>query len=470
MEDLKNKIITKYNCVNFSEFDFDKVIADIVSSGNDDVYGALENNAKLYIRTLLKSGNYDAISNIVNTLNISKAGTSECMSKISELDAFLSDIDFDGDEFSYVGMLESCNNLKFIVDKIKESSFLTKFRNRTFGKLLAGSDIIDSEKRIIEEAYSDFSFNLDDAGVKLIYSGKNSKRPPTTREEEIQYFEKIRSGDEDSRLEFLERNYRLILYFASRVSNYTSLSLMDLFQEGYFGLVEAIDKFEPLRGFKFSTYASYWISSKIGRAISKYNQIKLPVNVKNMVDKFRKQEDILKKALNRKPSIDEVAASMGLDVEKVYAIYNAFCDVRSVNELVTNDTFNDSIEVIDMIADPDNSMIERLDSDSNKAYIEDIISGLLTKKQAEVIRLRFGFYDGVEPMTFQSIGDILGSSRQDIEMTFKKALIKLATGTAATSLAECYEYPEKAKKLVKEFKNSPDTFLEFKKEQKNNKA
>ena len=73
-------------------------------------------------------------------------------------------------------------------------------------------------------------------------------------------------------------------------------------------------------------------------------------------------------------------------------------------------------------------------------------------------------------MTFQSIGDILGSSRQDIEMTFKKALIKLATGTAATSLAECYEYPEKAKKLVKEFKNSPDTFLEFKKEQKNNKA
>lgn len=470
MENLKNKIITKYNCVNFSEFDFDKAIADIVSSGNDDIYGALENNAKLYIRALLKSGNYDAISNIVNTLNISKASTCECMGKIIELDAFLSDIDFDGDEFSYVGMLESCKNLKFIVDKVKDSSSLTKFRNMTFGKLLACSDIIDSEKHIIEEAYSDFGSNLDDAGVKLIYSGKNSKRPPTTREEEIQYFEKIRSGDEDSRLEFLERNYRLILYFANRASSYTSLSLMDLFQEGYFGLVEAIDKFEPLRGFKFSTYASHWISSRIGRAISRYNQVTLPVNARNMVDKFRRQEDMLKKSLNRKPSIDEVAASMGLNTEKVYAIYNAFCDVRSLNELVTNDTFNDSNEGIDMIADSDNSMIERLDSDSNKDYIEDIISGLLTKKQAEVIRLRFGFYDGVEPMTFQSIGDILGSSRQDIEMTFKKALIKLAAGTAATSLAECYEYPEKAKKLVKEFKNSPDAFLKFKEKQKNNKA
>ena len=453
MEDLKDKIITKYNYVNFSEFDFDKAISSIISSGATDIYKALENDAKLYIRTLLGNGDYGVISNIVDTFNISEASISECMNKINELDDFLSDIGYDGDDFSYVGMLESCDNLKLIVDKIKGRPSLTKFCNITFEKLFVSSAIIDSEKKIIKEAYNGFGSDFDDDGIKLIYSGKNSQRPPITKEEEIKYFERIRSGDEDSKLEFLERNYRLVLYFASKVSDYTSLSLMDLFQEGYFGLVEAVDKFDPFKGFKFSTYAGYCIKTKIGKAISKYNQVKLPVDARTIISKFRKQEIELEQTLGRKPEIDEIAKSINVSSQRIYDIYNAYYNIRSLDAPIIKDGECDSDDFLSLIVDPNSSIFEEHEDDLNRIIIDNILKKSLTNKQLEIVRLRFGFY-GNSPLSLQAIGDLFGTSRQNINIILKNALKKLVTCSDAELLADCSEYPFSAKKLVKQLKNN----------------
>ncbi|MEX1995444.1 MAG: RNA polymerase sigma factor RpoD [Candidatus Saccharimonadales bacterium] len=277
----------------------------------------------------------------------------------------------------------------------------------------------DTEELIPDDkAYMD---DIADDSVRL-YLREIGKIPLLTAEEELALAKKVVSGDKRAKDAMAEANMRLVVSIAKRYVG-RGLDLLDLIQEGNTGLLRAVEKFDPERGFKFSTYATWWIRQAITRAIAdQARTIRIPVHMVETINKLLRTQRRLTQELNREPTNDEIAAAMEMDVDKVEHIIKIKQDISSLDASVRDDE-EDSV-LGDFIEDEDQKTPSESASEQLlKEQVKQIL-GTLTEREQKILKLRFGLEDG-KSHTLEEVGQEFSVTRERIRQIEAKALAKL---------------------------------------------
>jgi RNA polymerase primary sigma factor len=255
-----------------------------------------------------------------------------------------------------------------------------------------------------------------------MYLREIGKIPLLTAEEEVALAKRKERGEKEAEMKLIEANLRLVVSIAKKFIG-KSLSLLDLIQEGNIGLFRAVKKFEYRKGYKFSTYATWWIRQAITRALADQSRtIRIPVHMVETINKFQQVERQLIQDLGREPLPEEIAAEMGEEVDKVRHIIKISQDTVSLETSVGEDdedsTLEDFIEDVKNVA-PDRAAALQLLKD----YVKDIIKDLNPREQ-KILEMRFGLVDGVSH-TLEEVGKEFDVTRERIRQIEAKALEKI---------------------------------------------
>ncbi|HUC96017.1 MAG TPA: RNA polymerase sigma factor RpoD [Candidatus Saccharimonadia bacterium] len=277
-----------------------------------------------------------------------------------------------------------------------------------------------TEEEVNLEA-ANFFDDISDDSVRL-YLREIGKIPLLSSEEELELAKKVVAGDKRAKDKMAEANMRLVVSIAKRYVG-RGLDLLDLIQEGNTGLLRAVEKFDPDKGFKFSTYATWWIRQAITRAIAdQARTIRIPVHMVETINKLLRTQRRLTQELNREPTNEEIAEAMEIDVDKVEHIMKIKQDISSLDASVHEDeedsVLGDFIEDEDTIS-PEESATNQL----LKEHVKDMLGGL-TEREQKIIKLRFGLEDG-KNYTLEEVGQEFSVTRERIRQIEAKALAKL---------------------------------------------
>ncbi|MFV0485074.1 MAG: RNA polymerase sigma factor RpoD [Candidatus Saccharimonadales bacterium] len=290
------------------------------------------------------------------------------------------------------------------------------------------TDIEEEEEEDLENL--DLSNNYDeiaDDSVKL-YLREIGKIPLLTGEEEYALAQKIINGSpkvqKKSKDKMAESNMRLVVSIAKRYSG-RGLDFLDLIQEGNTGLLRAVEKFDPSKGFKFSTYATWWIRQAITRAIAdQARTIRIPVHMVETINKVLRTQRRLTQELNREPSIEEVAKEMDMEPEKIEYVMKIKQDIASLDASVGRDGEDEDSSLGDFIEDE-----ERVSPEDSAAtqLLKEQIAGILktlSEREQKIIKMRFGIGGG-KSHTLEEVGAEFSVTRERIRQIEAKALSKL---------------------------------------------
>ncbi|HSW37628.1 MAG TPA: RNA polymerase sigma factor RpoD [Candidatus Saccharimonadales bacterium] len=263
--------------------------------------------------------------------------------------------------------------------------------------------------------------DVADDSVRL-YLREIGKIPLLNAEEELALAQRVVAGEKDAKDKMAEANMRLVVSIAKRYVG-RGLDLLDLIQEGNTGLLRAVEKFDPDKGFKFSTYATWWIRQAITRAIAdQARTIRIPVHMVETINKLLRTQRRLTQELNREPTNDEIAKAMEIDVDKVEHIMKIKQDISSLDASIRDDE-EDSV-LADFIEDEDTvSPEESATGQLLKEQVKDMLSAL-TEREQKILKLRFGLEDG-KSHTLEEVGQEFSVTRERIRQIEAKALAKL---------------------------------------------
>lgn len=277
----------------------------------------------------------------------------------------------------------------------------------------------DGEEEGVDTSFDDISELADDS-VRM-YLREIGKIPLLTGLEEVELAKKILLGDKMAKKRLAEANMRLVVSIAKKYIG-RGLDLLDLIQEGNTGLLRAVVKFDHTKGFKFSTYATWWIRQAITRAIAdQARTIRIPVHMVETINKLVRTQRRLLQELGREPLPEEIALEMGIEVEKVNYILKIKEDTVSIEAPVGEEEDSrlaDFIEDRDSVT-PDEAATYQL----LKENIADVLQ-LLTPREQKILRMRFGLDDG-RAHTLEETGQEFGVTRERIRQIESKALQKL---------------------------------------------
>ena len=276
----------------------------------------------------------------------------------------------------------------------------------------------EEEVGLSDQAYLD---DIADDSVRL-YLREIGKIPLLNAQEELALAQRVVAGEKKAKDQMAEANMRLVVSIAKRYVG-RGLDLLDLIQEGNTGLLRAVEKFDPDKGFKFSTYATWWIRQAITRAIAdQARTIRIPVHMVETINKLLRTQRRLTQELNREPTNEEIAKEMEIDVEKVEHIMKIKQDISSLDASVRDDE-EDSV-LADFIEDEDTiSPEEAATNQLLKEHVKDML-GSLTEREQKILKLRFGLEDG-KSHTLEEVGQEFSVTRERIRQIEAKALAKL---------------------------------------------
>jgi len=281
----------------------------------------------------------------------------------------------------------------------------------------------DDEEELVDDGTAPVYLDDDvsDDSVRL-YLREIGKIPLLTSEEELALAHRVVAGEQLAKDQMAEANMRLVVSIAKRYVG-RGLDLLDLIQEGNTGLLRAVEKFDPDKGFKFSTYATWWIRQAITRAIAdQARTIRIPVHMVETINKLLRTQRRLTQELNREPSNEEIAAAMEIEVDKVEHIMKIKQDISSLDASIRDDE-EDSV-LADFIEDEDTiSPEESATNQLLKEQVKEMLNGL-TEREQKIIKLRFGLEDG-KSHTLEEVGQEFAVTRERIRQIEAKALAKL---------------------------------------------
>jgi RNA polymerase primary sigma factor len=330
----------------------------------------------------------------------------------------------------------------------------------TYDEIVAALENVELAKDQVDDFYS----YLIDHGVDLVEGGKQ-KRPPhdqsqrrakaldlsvepsldslqiflreigkvplLTADQEVYLSKRIERGDRAAKTRMIEANLRLVVFIAKRYPH-PNLSLADLVQEGAIGLIRAVERFNYRQGYRFSTYATWWIRQAITQAIANARTIRIPVHIIERLNKVQRTERQLLQRLGREPRPDEIATELEMTIEEVRAILRMAQPLVSLAKPVGQD---DESELVDFVAD---DSVEDMDETVGRALVREALEralAQLSERDRIVIELRFGL-TAKRPCTLKEAGRVLGLTAERIRQIQSTTLETLAARADATGLRE----------------------------------
>jgi RNA polymerase primary sigma factor len=297
-------------------------------------------------------------------------------------------------------------------------------------ELKGSADVWQEEK---EESIKSLS-ELDDAVQR--YLVEIGRYPLLTPEEERDLAKRAAKGDKEARERLIKSNLRLVINMAKKyIGRSRGLTFMDLIQHGTLGLIKAVDRFDWRKGFKFSTYATWWIRQAINRALAdEARTVRIPVHIVEALYRMNKVKKKLEAILNRQPTPEELATEMGMSPEKVQMLLKYTFDTASLETPLSEDSEATVGEIIsdETTVSPKKYTEIQILREKLKELIQD-----LPQREREVLSLRYGLKDGI-PRTLDEIGKMFGISRERVRQIENKAL----------QILRNHEYIEKLKELL----------------------
>ena len=295
-----------------------------------------------------------------------------------------------------------------------------------------------------QDAYKDHGksnqkLNINGRGEKMadtnsikLYLHEITKYTLLSKEEENSLASLMSQGDASAREKLINHNLRLVVYIAKQYMG-QGLSFSDLIQEGNIGLMKAVDKFDVTKGFKFSTYATYWIKQAISYAImNQTRNIRIPIHTIELISNIKKFENKFQQDYGHSPSKQEIAKGLNIDLEKIKFAYSWMQDASSL-DIVVNEDKDTTIQ--DLVEDPNGlTIFESIEKEELLNSIKQVLN-TLTDREKTVIMMRFGI-DGNHASTLEEIGKTLNLSKERIRQIEGTALKKLRNPRRAKILKE----------------------------------